>query len=884
MRSANIKRISAVAAGAAMLGAAFAGAVTVDEAGLSNFAFFSGSGEPNVKIVVGSTAAPSDAVAAANIAAMIGNMAYTSKSIEVDTSGLTCEGGTTSGTGIKTVKLEVTTPGVNPNLAYAFQSYLYDNIDQFSDSTRTNVDAEPSYTGDPSNTSDAKVITQDNTNVLKLSNNGAVSNSKNLAIKEEQKVFFFSKAQYIDSDNSVQTRKTRIMYQVKFDNPIPACLNINKNYIDCEAANGLVENRVNIDFLGGKWVISDFTINSSRAFGSVNLAKEASYNEFMKIGDEIVAPNGVKIKLVDISGVPTGSNYQPPVQFDIFDANGNKIDTATLQESGTSEYDDNGVVVKLYKAFTGLGSSNYAKVAIWADKISLSNLAKITSSSIPTGSNWYSALQSQNYSSSEGLARINLYNTVDSYDLKPGEAVELLPGISGYKVNFLGYGNGADGNALETNAWDTLKFTIEKSTDKVVAANGTTVNGDWIVIQSTRTNAFQSSSLGISSDRVIFLAHGYTAGSAVGLNDQKNGSIFIQNTSGIWVNTTAGVSTTAVSQSGVCFDATNNYTVHAGVTYYYSSTESANITFHNAIGQNATAYNIALPLAGHGCVDLPGVETPTAGLNLIGSDTVKSDWVFHVPHYITDTAGTIALATSYTNASTFAATSTTNDIAFIYDASNKQWSNDGSSTTADQVYYRSAFLTNWTAGDKDGFWTWHGDKFDDISTDQVVLKYSDKILHAKYTLTAGGTEATSNSASADYKIGDEALNSDGYKVIVKDIASGTATEGGEVTGTPVLSEDTAFVVTELNTKMTPLVVFDRNADTTQPLIVVGGPLVNSVANSVLGANGVTSGSEAFVKVTDSQWIFVAGYTAGETTDAANSLIAWLNSNRASITG
>jgi len=74
------------------------------------------------------------------------------------------------------------------------------------------------------------------------------------------------------------------------------------------------------------------------------LGKEVQYKEFMQIGDEAVAPNGVKVKLTDISGLATSSNYQPPVTFEVYDADGNKIDTATLQESGTNEYNKNGVV------------------------------------------------------------------------------------------------------------------------------------------------------------------------------------------------------------------------------------------------------------------------------------------------------------------------------------------------------------------------------------------------------------------------------------------------------------------------------------------------------------------------------------------------------------
>ncbi len=75
MKTLNAKRIAAVAAGAALLGMglASAGAVT-----FQNVPIISNSGQPVAQIVIGSTAKPSDGVAAANIAAAIGNLAYTS--------------------------------------------------------------------------------------------------------------------------------------------------------------------------------------------------------------------------------------------------------------------------------------------------------------------------------------------------------------------------------------------------------------------------------------------------------------------------------------------------------------------------------------------------------------------------------------------------------------------------------------------------------------------------------------------------------------------------------------------------------------------------------------------------------------------------------------
>lgn len=75
MKTLNAKRIAAVVAGAALLGAglAFAGPIT-----FQNVPIINNAGQPVVQIVIGSTAKPWDGVTAANIAAAIGNLAYTS--------------------------------------------------------------------------------------------------------------------------------------------------------------------------------------------------------------------------------------------------------------------------------------------------------------------------------------------------------------------------------------------------------------------------------------------------------------------------------------------------------------------------------------------------------------------------------------------------------------------------------------------------------------------------------------------------------------------------------------------------------------------------------------------------------------------------------------
>ena len=94
MKSINAKRIAAVAA-SLLMGLAFAGQGGVT---WSNIPIISNSGVPAVQVVVGSSAAPSDGVVAANIAAVLGNLAFTSQNVTATPSGLS------------NVKCVVTTP------------------------------------------------------------------------------------------------------------------------------------------------------------------------------------------------------------------------------------------------------------------------------------------------------------------------------------------------------------------------------------------------------------------------------------------------------------------------------------------------------------------------------------------------------------------------------------------------------------------------------------------------------------------------------------------------------------------------------------------------------------------------------------------------------
>jgi hypothetical protein len=73
-----------------------------------------------------------------------------------------------------------------------------------------------------------------------------------------------------------------------------------------------------------------------------------------------------------------------------------------------------------------------------------------------------------------------------------------------------------------------------------------------------------------------------------------------------------------------------------------------------------------------------------------------------------------------------------------------------------------------------------------------------------------------------------------------------------------------------------LVVPEIAADTTKNLIVVGGPSVNGLCG--LTKDEIQAASGQYVVKKDGNKVYVAGWTAADTVDAGNALIAWLQDN------
>jgi hypothetical protein len=245
-----------------------------------------------------------------------------------------------------------------------------------------------------------------------------------------------------------------------------------------------------------------------------------------------------------------------------------------------------------------------------------------------------------------------------------------------------------------------------------------------------------------------------------------------------------------------------------------------------------------------------------------------ADYVIHVPEYTTDSDGApYAYKIDVGNAET----------------SNPSFTQSGSNYLGYGAVSSYPYPDNVANNYESGFMSMRGGTAT-VSQSSANINYLGSVAHALYTFSAANTSVGNGTAySSKFGKGDTILDSNGYLVRLTDlncnIAGGVGGSAlpGQLTGADGLkcSQTSAFTVNQLNTANTPLVVLDSQANAGDTLILVGGPLVNSLTASVVSE---IQPNEAMVKVVGNK-IVVAGYSAADTTAAANSLINWLSNHR-----
>lgn len=832
MKSLNVKKIAVAAIGAAMIGAAFAGAVTVPSS-LSSYQFFS-NGSPQVKIVVGSAAQPSDAVAAANIAAMIGNLAYTSTPVSINgESGLACTGsaGTATCSG-GSATIQVTTPGINPATAYQMTTLINSALNanytagltsqnrgnnNFATGQTAGVSA-PNYT----DSLNAK-ITPSNTPVLKTTNLNIGGNS----ISEEEDIYAGATNQFSSTNNQIQSNSMGAYYVASFTPALPLCTNTANNVATCDASGNqqLINDTVNtIEFLGQPWVVEQFNngvinANGSNAATSLELGQQTNYVPQLYIGQSETAPNGVKVTLNSITGASGQGNQGFYASFNVTATDGT-TQMITMNEQSYQTVD--GVTIHVGKIFPGLTSGvQYAEVSIYSNQLTLSSSGATISGTLNYGS-WQSSFQDTTNGNSEAISKIMVYNYNTVSNANPGTSYSLIQGSPLYNLNYVG---------LTNVTYSPLNFNIVNT---AIRYNNTSGCGlETMYVNAVQINAPSNTLYNPASDPVS------------GNTGESFSNAYL-----VYGN----------SQPAVCDNGTAAVSATVGDIYY--QVPGNNNGLYNGVNASSVQFRYSSSLSSYPTFYF----TNSSGAAYIGvyEATHGTDTVFE------------GLITAFLN------------------TTNNEFTDGVGSTTSDSIFYTDTNtggpVTYTNSAQKQGFITDRGSVITGISSTSISINYANQLAGVLYTLTPSGVNAsTSNTANYTLLPGQTQSLGDGYSISLVSVGSGTSTTtGGNATVTGIsgltTTPATAETVVPLNTASTPLVEFDSQASTTQPLIVVGGPMVNTIAASLAsqGSVSLNAPGDAVVQQIGND-ILVAGYTAADTQNAANALINWLAQNAASIT-
>ncbi len=503
MRSINAKRIAAVVTGAALLGVglAFAGPVT-----FQNVPIISNSGQPVVQIVVGSQAKPSDGVAAANIAAAIGNLAYTSvpvtasinatqarsvlsTSVSNPTYSLTNqqvwlnESGATSVTGSSYIFSALIGSVLNQGLALGSLSStkgLQTSATQYAFAEGNSITSSPPsspysvaqfvpYTSVTDNNNGGGVsftngfqtsTTPKNDNILEVTSAQFSALKSNYGNNGESEVLWltgFPVYNQQTTDNQFELLAAGGAYQVVFNKPIA--------HLGSNSANQI---NVPISILGSNYTI----INETPPSGSVTtttainggymyLASSLAPLQTVYVGHNI-SSGAWNVQLQDL-GQPNTSGTSPASVAVYY--NGQLTNTSSIMPGRLAKFNVTGHLLYLDVNQTFAGLYAYQK---WAKLELYTNVFELRDGQIyntTTNPGWRANLLWTNTTGAStpfSLSSIIVYNTTPT-TLKRGQSFSFIESPSAYKLTFLGDTLGASqfdslsvGTTSQTLAYQNL--------------------------------------------------------------------------------------------------------------------------------------------------------------------------------------------------------------------------------------------------------------------------------------------------------------------------------------------------------------------------------------------------------------------------------------------
>ncbi len=477
MKSFNTKKIAAVVAGATLLGLSFAFAGSVS---FQSIPVISNSGQPVVQVVVGSGAAPSDGIAAANIAATIGNLAYTS--VPITASVNQSEAAKVLSAHISPSQYSLSNQAVyinsssiatGPAGTYSFQALIGSVLNRavkvgpISNTKYLQSYGSDAYYNTGYSTSESPVFSPYvgigtssviNSTVSASTNGGGLSFSSftnstgdnilrvthsNLAglennagkYGESEYLFLMGASVYNQKSKSLSLMDANGAYQAVFNKHI--ALNMTSNTMDNATISLLGQNYTIIKALGNTDSLKVTSTTAAVPGGELQLATSLTPAKTVYVGKNLTG-GAFTIQLTDL-GQPN-VNGTSAASLNIY--YNTQLVKTVAQSPGLQTYNISGhnLAIDVVSTFAGLYSyQKYASIELY------SGIMNVTSGSVfnkTRDPNWYTKLLWVNSTNSNGKAN-QLYSIIlyggakASQNLLPGQSFAFITNPAVYKLSFL---------------------------------------------------------------------------------------------------------------------------------------------------------------------------------------------------------------------------------------------------------------------------------------------------------------------------------------------------------------------------------------------------------------------------------------------------------------
>ncbi|MCD6522409.1 MAG: S-layer protein [Candidatus Diapherotrites archaeon] len=807
MKSTTIKKVAAVAAGTAMLaGAVFAATIPT----LEKSFFWDDNGNVNVQIVVGSNAAASDAIAAANLAAVIGSKAYVAAGEEV----------TVEPTVTGEAKIKVTGTATTPS--------------------------EGTYVDDPAN-------------------DPIDTGVNNLALGEAHGMYKGTLT-YNDTDydykESVEVKNIKLKYEEDKDhhgiyfentggvNKIFYKFDFIKNF---PIPEGKLTKTAEIRFLG-----TDYVINELKS-DKIVLVKGAK--KTLGIGqstDETIGDNTYTVKLVDAAFNEETNKGEATVEVTKPDGTTTKVQLDTSSDRDATIGDMYIYLQSVAKSYTpGLGGT--ATFRIGGEKLTLENAMPY-----PNNEDWKVKIYTADSGSKLDYIKVYLNKNYGKDD----KMTEIVGPENYFTIKY--DGTQADRGEIEV---DKVKFTGTEDDEKYVIKEITYTDeyeNEYTVELWDSTHNRNRVFLA-TGGAIVGYHQGDETYNATGYLPLRPGDYFIVKEQPVKVNSivykSADPSQSKIKLNGVEYDFADCSSAPSpkgdpdltnDTTGYYfgfnSSISGAKIICKDiivSVNQGTQSVGICITSDDYAYYDDPIAWIKTNADSYVNSDYYTLQWTN--PTYNASASANDYIAMGNTsvlmNLTTLDAAPTSLNISYIKSGDYEGIRvHDGADNRIDQAREKAS-------EDRYKYHMWKSAMAEATDTSTVEIKVPKEVLKLRTILSPGEVVTTEPGVTT-------VTTADTFPY---EVSTGVSVEELTCTAEPV-TYTTGYTFGEVG----KFVVDDMGIPTGNA-IVVGGHLVNQLAVGVT-EDKLTAAGDQYVDLVGNT-LYVAGYTAADTAAAVDDLIA-----------